>query len=114
MSIESYTLYYIYIRSLPFIAGKAYSLIFADDTALVSEDAGNMQLALDSLERYCEHCCQHQKDKANETNEVIIAYKGEKIKEVILYKYLGFVIANSSFLEGVEELALSARKAVNT
>ena len=43
MSIESYTLYYIYIRSLPFIAekaGGAYSLIFADDTALVSEGFG--------------------------------------------------------------------------
>ena len=29
-------------------------LIIADDTASVSEDAGNMQFALNSLERYCD------------------------------------------------------------
>ena len=44
--------------------------------------------------------------------EIIIYYKG---KEVMLYRYLGFIIsANASLSEVVEELAVSARKALQT
>ena len=46
--------------------------------------------------------------KTKWSNEVIITYKGKKIEEVMLHKYIS---ANGILLEGVEELAISKIKA---
>ena len=70
------------------------------------------------IERYCDRWnipVNIKKTKLMKTkwsNEIIIYYKGEKIKEM---RYLGFVIsANASLSEVVEELAVSTRKALQT
>ena len=93
-------------------------LLFADDMALFSDTAQNMQHTLLALEQYC-----NRWDLTVNTTKTKIMrypssppstflYLNEPLEEVPYYKYLGFYISNFGKLDkGMEMLVASANKA---
>ena len=99
-----------------------FILLYADDTAILSESPAEMQQALDVLHEYCVmNGLVINVDKTKVLvfsrgkirNIPIFNFNGERVDVVFEYKYLGTVLNfNNRFLVAIKAQCLSASKAI--
>ena len=100
---------------------KLFILLYADDTAIVSESAADLQNALNIYETYCDRW--KLTLNTSKTKIVIFSggrqrnynftYKNETIEIVKDYKYLGIMFSRScSFLTAKKHISNQAKKAM--
>ena len=99
-----------------------FLLLYADDTAILAETATEMQMALDSLKRYCDKSGLHLNVEKTKVlvfsrgkirNLPNITYNNEKVEVVFEYKYLGTLFNyNNKFQKAIKHQYLSANRAM--